>query len=112
MANTLLFASLNHATTVMGIPRESRAARFGIKALVSDGLPPKIQRALDTVRVIGNHAVHPGKLDVNDSRQTVMALFKLVNIIAEKFYTEPRNINDLYNSIPASNIDGIKNRDK
>jgi hypothetical protein len=30
MANTLLFAILNHATAAVGIPRESRAAGVGI----------------------------------------------------------------------------------
>ena len=31
-----------------------------IGELVSEGLSPKIQQALDLLRVIGNNAVHPG----------------------------------------------------
>lgn len=39
-----------------------------IAALVQDGLSPGIQKALDTVRVVGNKAVHPGQIaiDVDD----------------------------------------------
>ncbi|WP_082741820.1 DUF4145 domain-containing protein [Burkholderia sp. MSMB1072] len=37
-----------------------------IASLVQKGLRPKIQRAPDIVRVIGNESVHPVKLDVRD----------------------------------------------
>ncbi|WP_433862837.1 DUF4145 domain-containing protein [Sphingobacterium thalpophilum] len=38
-----------------------------IKSLVSKGLNPMIQKALDAVRVTGNSAVHPGTIDLNDN---------------------------------------------
>jgi hypothetical protein len=37
-----------------------------IKALVKDGIDSRIQKALDAVRVIGNNAVHPGQIDIQD----------------------------------------------
>src|SRR5262249_43259654 len=49
-----------------------------IKALVAKGLPVKIQMALDTVRVVGNEAVHPGHMDLRDDQATANALFGLV----------------------------------
>jgi len=44
------------------------------------------------VRVIGNEAVHPGKLDLKDDRDTATRLFKLVNIIAEQMISNPKHV--------------------
>lgn len=63
-----------------------------IKSLVEDGLPLQIQQALDVVRVVGNEAVHPGTLDLNDKPETVAALFNLVNMMQ---MTESRNLKNL-----------------
>ncbi|MCF6208131.1 MAG: DUF4145 domain-containing protein, partial [Ghiorsea sp.] len=82
-----------------------------IKELVKEGLPPKVQKALDSVRVIGNEAVHPGSIDLKDDLNTVNKLFKLVNFIANKMITEPREIDAIYGSLPQDKIDGINQRD-
>jgi hypothetical protein len=83
-----------------------------IKALVAAGLPPKVQEALDTVRVIGNEAVHPGSIDLKDDLTTVNMLFKLVNFIAHKMLTEPREIDEIYDFLPEDKKGAIKIRDK
>lgn len=83
-----------------------------IKALVEAGLPPKVQEALDSVRVIGNDAVHPGTIDLKDDRDTANKLFKLVNFICQKMITEPKEIEDIYGSLPADKLEAIKQRDK
>src|SRR5258708_22988331 len=36
-----------------------------IGELVRDGLSPRVHQALDSVRVIGNNAVHPGSIDLH-----------------------------------------------
>ena len=82
-----------------------------IAALVAKGLPPKVQEALDSVRVIGNEAVHPGTLDLKDDRQTVNMLFRLINFIAQKMITEPREIADIYGALPSDKLAGIAKRD-
>ncbi|SFI18423.1 protein of unknown function [Tindallia magadiensis] len=82
-----------------------------IKNLVSKGLPPKVQEALDTVRVIGNECVHPGTIDLDDNREVANKLFHMVNFIATKMISEPKEIDELYSSLPTSKIDGIKARD-
>ena len=38
-------------------------------------------------------------------------LFKLVNFIANKLITEPKEIDELYNSLPANKLEGINKRD-
>ena len=82
-----------------------------IAALVSKGLPPKVQQALDSVRVIGNESVHPGTLDLKDNKETVHKLFRLVNFVAHKMITEPREIDEIYGSLPADKLEGIAKRD-
>ena len=48
--------------------------------LVQKGLPVKLQQALDSVRVIGNNAVHPGQIDITDDVDTANKLFVFINI--------------------------------
>jgi len=83
-----------------------------IKELVKKGLPNKVQEALDSVRVIGNEAVHPGEIDLKDNLEIAYKLFKLVNFITTKLITEPKEIDAIYNTLPPSKIESIRNRDK
>lgn len=83
-----------------------------IGELVTDGLNPRIQQALDVVRVIGNEAVHPGVIDIKDDIETAVSLFKLVNIIAEKMISEPKHIEAMFTDLPKEKIDAIEQRDK
>jgi hypothetical protein len=46
-----------------------------IKELVAEGLSPKIQQALDLLRVVGNNAVHPGQIDLDDGSNIALKLF-------------------------------------
>jgi len=83
-----------------------------IAALVACGLPQKVQQAPDSVRVIGNDAVHPGTIDLRDDIGTVHKLFRLVNFIAHKTITEPREVEEIYSGLPADKLAGIEKRDK
>ena len=82
-----------------------------IGSLVKKGLPIKVQESLDTLRVIGNEAVHPGEIDLRDDMRVATSLFKLVNFIAEKLITEPKDIDEIYNKLPASKKEHIASRD-
>lgn len=83
-----------------------------IGELVAAGIiPPAVQQALDTVRVIGNEAVHPGTMDLQDDRATAKALFGLVNFIVEKAITDPKLIGEIYGSLPPAKLAGIAARD-
>ncbi|MHB1184692.1 MAG: DUF4145 domain-containing protein [Desulfobulbia bacterium] len=83
-----------------------------IASLVKKGLNPTIQKSLDLVRVIGNEAVHPGTIDLNDQPETAIILFNLVNIITEAMITQPKMIEALYESLPEEKRDQIEKRDK
>ena len=93
----------------LGKPGENLNSDIG--ALVSDGLSPKIQQALDFVRVIGNNAVHPGQIDLSDDRRTAATLFRLLNVIAEKTISEPKHISQIYNELPEEALKAIERRD-
>lgn len=82
-----------------------------IGSLVEKGLPEKVRQALDALRVIGNNAVHPGQIDLTDDADTATALFGLVNFIAEKMITEPKEIERLHALLPPGAIEQIKRRD-
>jgi len=82
-----------------------------IATLVKKGLSKKIQKSLDAVRVIGNEAVHPGQMDLKDDSKTTTKLFELVNIIADTMITQPKMIDDVYDSLPDTKLDEIKKRD-
>lgn len=70
-----------------------------IKELVADGLSAKIQQALDLVRVVGNNAVHPGQIDLDDGNDVALKLFHLLNFIANELITKPKELEDLYTEI-------------
>jgi len=71
-----------------------------IADLVKKGLPVRIQKALDTVRVIGNNAVHPGQIDLKDDVNTAIALFSLLNMIVDDLITKEKEIDEIYGKLP------------
>jgi len=83
-----------------------------IGKLQKKGLRKKVINALDIVRVIGNEAVHPGTIDLNDDREAAESLFGLVNIIAEEMISEEKHINNLYSKLPESKRRQIEKRDE
>jgi len=81
-----------------------------IALLVKQGLPLRIQKALDIARVIGNNAVHPGQIDIDDS-EVVKNLFTLLNLIVDYMKSMPAKIEKLYEKIPENTKEAIKKRD-
>ena len=86
-----------------------------IKELVNKGLSTHIQQALDIVRVIGNNAVHPGQIDIQDNPEIAKELFNLMNEIVEDQLSKIHKlaqIDKIYKSLPPSTLKGIDDRDK
>lgn len=83
-----------------------------IANLVKKGLPEKLQKALDSVRVIGNNAVHPGTIDLTDNLELAHKLFGFVNIICDVMITQPKLIDEVYEfKIPQNTKEAINKRD-
>lgn len=83
-----------------------------ISELVKKGLLPLVKESLDSVRVIGNHAVHPSHIDLQDDPETARILFDLVNIIADSMISTPNKVKKVYESLPEGAKQAIKKRDE
>ncbi|MGO4699790.1 DUF4145 domain-containing protein [Dyella sp. 2RAB6] len=108
-AAALLRLALQKLCAQLGEP--NKKIDTAIANLVARGLDPTLQKALDSVRVIGNEAVHPGELDLRDDKETALLLFDLLNLIAEQMLTRPKAVQGLYDRIPQAKRDGIDARD-
>lgn len=82
-----------------------------IAALVKKGLPVEVQEALDSLRVIGNEAVHPGELDLRDDVETATALFDLLNFVVKDRIAEPKERRRIFGLLPEKKRAAIAQRD-
>jgi Domain of unknown function (DUF4145) len=82
-----------------------------IAALVGKGLDVRVQQALDVVRVIGNNAVHPGRIDLRDDRAVAENLFVLVNLIGEIMISQPKHVSEMFKRLPENARIAIEKRD-
>jgi hypothetical protein len=95
------------------VGKEGKNINNDIQELVSEGLSPKIQQALDLLRVVGNNAVHPGEINLDDNSDIALKLFHILNFIADELITKPKELDRLYNEIiPDSTKAHINKRDK
>lgn len=80
--------------------------------LVKKGLDPTLQQSFDIVRVIGNKALHPGEIDINDNRPKALALFSLVNEMVDDVIARPHRVEAIYADLPENARAGIQRRDE
>lgn len=83
-----------------------------IAKLVSEGLPQEIQQALDFCRVIGNNAVHPNELNLDDTPEMANAMFEMLNFIVEEKIAKPKRVKELFARLPTGALEAIEKRDK
>jgi Domain of unknown function (DUF4145) len=82
-----------------------------IGSLVSKGLPVLVQQALDFCRVVGNNAVHPSEIEINDTPEIAHNLFTMINFIVEDRISRPKQIQQLYGLLPEGARNAIEARD-
>ena len=120
-ARTIVCSSPRGAAALMRLVIQKLCAHLGekgknidddIASLVSKGLNPLVQKALDVVRVIGNEAVHPGTIDLKDDRDTAVRLFGLVNAIADQMITHPKSVQEMYDQLPSGKLAAIDTRNE
>ncbi|KKJ76567.1 hypothetical protein WH95_12215 [Kiloniella litopenaei] len=100
-AAALLRLSLQKLCKHLGQPGKN--INEDIRALAKEeGFSQRLVKAADTVRIIGNNAVHPGEMNDEDIDDVCHGLFQLVNLIVSTAITEPKKWNDLYDKAPES----------
>ena len=95
----------------MQLDEKGKDINDDIASLVKKGLNPAIQQSLDALRITGNNAVHPGELDLKEDVPRVVKLFSLLNFIAEKMITEPKEIGAFYEGLPDGARQAVQKRD-
>lgn len=108
-AAALLRLSVQKLCAHLGEPGKS--INDDIASLVAKGLDARLQKTLDSVRIIGNEAVHPGQIDLRDDRDTALALFTLVNIVVADMITKPKMIEGVWEKLPQGAREAVKRRD-
>jgi hypothetical protein len=82
-----------------------------IGKLAQRGLLPHIQQAMDVLRVVGNNAVHPGQIVLDDDPELLLSLFRLTNVVVDQMITAPEHAKSLFESLPEQARAQVSRRD-
>jgi Domain of unknown function (DUF4145) len=88
---------------LMTIDNSSKSISEKIDRLIKKGqFPIEAIQAMDSIRVFGNEAVHPGKIQLDEPEEVALFLFELMNDIVEETISKPKRRNKYYRLIPES----------
>ena len=76
--------------------------------ILSEGVDETTQKALDLIRINGNNAAHLGEIQIEEENTEYM--YKLLNIIVQKTISDKKQIDDLFEGLPKSIKESIKER--
>lgn len=86
-----------------------------IGSLVDAGVAQRIQKALDTIRILGNDALHETKYGDHDRagyQEAVARCFWLLRYLDTHLYEEPAQVDKIYEELPAPKLEAVESRDK
>lgn len=76
------------------------------------GLGRRVRDSMDILRVVGNNAVHPGEINLDDNREISLGLFRIINFIIDKAISEPAHVDSIFAQLPESAREAIERRDE
>jgi Domain of unknown function (DUF4145) len=76
------------------------------------GLGRRVRDSMDILRVVGNNAVHPGEIDLDDNREISLGLFRIINFIVDKAISEPAHVDSIFSQLPEGAREAIERRDQ
>ncbi|RYX94007.1 MAG: DUF4145 domain-containing protein [Comamonadaceae bacterium] len=82
-----------------------------IAKLVKEGLAVQVKDALDICRVVGNNAVHPGEINLDDDPAMAGQLFELINFIVRETIERQKRLAEMVDRLPQGARDAIAKRD-
>lgn len=106
-AAALLRLSLQFLCKQLGATEDN--PNKAIDELVKKGLNPAVKKPLDAVRIIGNNAVHPGQIDIDEDID-ISIVFNLINYIARVEITDKKELEELIAIFPEKDQKAIANR--
>lgn len=61
-----------------------------------------LEKAMNSVRLIGNRASHPSELDINDNPEIANILFEMINFIVGEIITKPKEREERLNKLKSA----------
>ncbi|MEH7299371.1 DUF4145 domain-containing protein [Neobacillus drentensis] len=113
-ARSIAALSVKSAAALLRLALEKLLVYFGaqigtidmmIQDLIEKGvITPNgsVRKALDSLRLIGNSAVHTTSINLTEDPRMAPALFKVINFVVEKIITEEKEMEEIYALVPES----------
>lgn len=68
----------------------------------------RLIKAFHLVRIVGNEAVHPGTIDIDDNEDVARAMFEILNEIVDETITKKNKMDAIFEYLPEEKINSIK----
>lgn len=75
------------------------------------GLGRRVRDSMDILRVVGNNAVHPGEINLDDNREISIGLFRIINFVIDKAISEPAHVDSIFAQLPENAREAIERRE-
>lgn len=113
LGSSAALARLTLENLLIHLGYEGRSLNDRIGKVKKDGeISKKTEKALDIIRVYGNSGAHSGIIDLEEEPWVPATLLKLINLVVDDLIAAPKEIDNMFDAIPAGIKAHIEKRDK